>query len=190
MATSPWNSIRNYISDWGVGKVLDHSGVEVIVPLGSLIRTGTAPDPVLTRVSANLVTLVSTGDGTEVTYLNYNVPMNNFVVTSRGWKVNSVTIDYTVGVTAVTDIQVALASLATAAAGGTAAALTGTYDAAHDTTAERKATGNHRLVYTITTPTTFSTAKTSLALEIQLDTLNTAVTTIRGITLNLTLLTP
>lgn len=189
MATSPWISLRNRIAGWGETVVLDHT-VELPIPLGALVRTGTAPDPVLTRVSANKVTLVSTGDGTEVTYLNYLIPLNNFLSTSRGWQVNSVTVDYTVATADITDIQVALASYATAAAGGTATAITGTYDTAHDTTAERKATGDHRLVYTVTTPTTFSTAKTAPAIEIQLDTLNTAVTTIRGITLNLTLLTP
>lgn len=190
MATSPWRSLRERIAGFGESVVLDHQNVELVVPLNALVRTGTAPDPVLTRVSANKVTLVSTGDGTEVTYLNYLVPIVNYISTSRGWKLNKVTVDYTVATADITDLTVVLSSYATAAAGGTATALTATYDTAHDTTAERKATGDHRLVYTVTTPTTFSTAKTTPALEIQLDTLNAAVTTIRGITLGLTLLTP
>jgi len=187
---NPYQSLRNRIAGLGNDVVLDHVNVEIAVPLHLLARTGTAPDPVVTRAGANSMTLVSTGDGDEDTYFNYEVPIVNYIVAERGWKLNSVTVDYTVATAAIEDITVACASVAHAAAGNTATALTGTYDTAHDTTAERLAVGNHRLVYTITSPTTFSTAKAFPSIEILLATKNTAVTTIRGVILNMTLLTP
>lgn len=190
MPASPYNSLRNYFPGWGETVVLDHNNVEVALPLHAAAITGTAPAPVLTRAAANKISQVSTGDGTEVTYFQWQIPLHNFVQTGRGYRVKSIRVLYTVATAAITDIQVALANVAIAADGQTVTAVTGTYDAAHNTTAERKAEGDHSLLWSVTTPTVFSTSLQYPVLEIQLDTLNTAVTTLHGVIVTYELLTP
>lgn len=189
MATSPWRTLRGLVPGLGETAVYDFLNMQVSIPVHGMGITG-SPTPAFTRNSANNFSLVSTGAGTTTSYFSATVPVPNFRSISRGAMLNSVTIHYKVATADCADLQVGLATQVFGESANTATAITFTYDTSNDTTAERKAQGNHTMVCTVTSPAVISTDKQFFVFEIQLDTLNTSVVTINGITADVSILLP
>jgi len=91
-------------------------------------------------------------DASFTLYIPILVPGNS--VALQGAKLSSIEVIYKVATAACDDFATVELEKCTIAAAGavTGAAVTQTQDTGHDTAAERKATGDHRMTVTITTP--------------------------------------
>ena len=98
-------------------------------------------------------------------------PVIQRTTASKGWAPSSVTIQYKVSTGAINDLTATLSTVvmpANASAVASGSAVTFTYDASHDTTAERLTVAEHTMVLTITTPA-YLNAGEHLVLDLLVD---------------------
>jgi hypothetical protein len=164
---------------------LGAENVDVVIPLDLTTRTDVSGTWAVTRQGTALYRLRRVAAAAiEVAAFVANPRGRSTAL--KGFKVTGVRVCYKVTTVAINDLTLTGAFTVAPATGAAVAAATNlgavTYDAAHDTAAERKALGDHTLVATFATPVYLSS---DLALEILLviDGTATGVVDIWGIEL-------
>lgn len=140
----------------------------------------------LTRQGTALLRLRRTA-AAAIEVFGQRFPVRSRTTASKGFRATGFKLVYAVSTADVDDVSVAGAVLLTPATGSAPAAATAlgavTYDAAHDTAAERKAVGNHTMQGTFATPLWLNAEPLVVELAITVEGTATGVVDIIGIEL-------
>jgi hypothetical protein len=167
-----------------MGYIHDTAMSQFIAPGTAAFSAGTWADAVASNVWCKSR---SAADASFTIGLPLLLPSNSAALT--GAYLQSIDVWYSIATAAADDFAtVALYSDALAASGvaNTAAAVTVSLDAAHDTAAERKATGDHKMTLTLSTPV-WVNSDAAYHLELGVDAAATTVFKLFGARANYTL---
>jgi hypothetical protein len=148
------------------------------IPPSKILKTAGTWTP---AISSNVIS-EARGAADEAVTLLIPVDLEGADVALQGAKLQSVDIWYKIATAAADDFATVAASKVTLPATGSAitgAAVTVTCDADHDTAAERKAVGDHKMTVTLSTPA-FLEDNEAIWLSLVIDCAATTVLTIYG----------